>query len=267
MKKHSRRPAHESNQNPTPPATNPAPEQRDGESEKQSNGEQSDRETEKPRNPRNRDIDDTHDTHEVPPLAARVWTLQEAARIALEWQGGGDVVFNFARAVKAFEVTKGSPLPKGELPGAFSVWWSAAKAINGVLPAGADFEEYLFQFLDSFDRAKTPLGANVIEAAKLSMDKSGPPPEASRYTSPKIVRLVHLCHELQRIAGDAPFFLSVRSAARIIDCPRYETVLAFLNGLERDGILTLVSKGTLDCRRASRFRFNSSNPGNGRRKD
>src|SRR5882672_4029373 len=49
--------------------------------------------------------DETQETHEVPPLATRVATLQEAVRIALDMGVGENCLFNFARALMAFEVT------------------------------------------------------------------------------------------------------------------------------------------------------------------
>ena len=49
--------------------------------------------------------DETDDTHEVPPLATRVASLQEAVQVALHMGVGENCLFNFARALKAFEAT------------------------------------------------------------------------------------------------------------------------------------------------------------------
>ena len=223
--------------------------------EQRTRAEQRVRESESQRNRGIRDSDDTYDSHELPRLSACVGTLQDAARMALADKGPGDPVFKYARAVKAFELTVGRRLPKGELPAAFAVWWNMAKP---ELPGDADYDEYLFLFMEGYDKAKTPLGSNVIQNALARVESSSPPPEASRFKSPKIVRLVHLCHELQVISGDAPFFLSVRDAARAVDCKRYETAAAFLNGLVRDGILKLVARGSSGGHRASRFKYNFS---------
>lgn len=173
--------------------------------------------------------------------------------MALADKNNGDPVFKFARAVKAFELTHDIRLPKDELPAAFNLWWNLAQPD---MPQDTDRDECLFLFMDAYDKAKTPLGSNVIENALARVDASDTPPEASRYGSPKIKRLVHLCRELQIIAGESPFFLSVRDAARVIGCKRPESSAAFLNGLVRDGVLTLVSKGKAGGRKASRFKFN-----------
>lgn len=219
---------------------------------------QSDRETENHKKQsylRAREKNDTNETHEVSRLFTQIETLQDAARIALSDKSNGDPVFKYARAVKAFEMTRDARLSKKELSDAFRVWWDMAQSS---LPTGADYDEYRLTFMEAYEKAKTPLGANVIETALARVASSPTPPEASRYDSAKIKRLVHLCRELQTLAGDNPFFLSVRDAARAIDCPRHETAAVFLKGLVRDGILTLVSLGKAGGRQASRFKFNFS---------
>jgi hypothetical protein len=226
--------------------------QRGREAEKQRNGE-----SESLRDTGVRVSDDTDDTDELPPPEACVRTLQEAAQKALADKSHGDPVFRFARAVKAFEVTNNQRLPDLELRSAFAIWWSLAKA---GLPPETDREECLFLFMEAYEKAKTPLGANVIEIALQRVDTEPPPPETSLYESPKLKRLVHLCHELQLLNGNNPFFLSVRDAARAIACNRFETATALLNGLARAGTITTIERGKPGGHRASRFRFNFSRP-------
>jgi len=216
--------------------------------------EQRGRESEKRSIRENRDTDDTDDTDEVSPSGACVGTLQKAAEMALADNSPGDVVFRFARAVKAFELNTDKRLPKNELPAAFEIWWIKAKP---TLPPDTDREECLLLFLDAYDKAKTPLGSNAIENAVKSVDTSAPPPEAERYASPRMKRLVHLCHALQRIAGDASFFLSVRDAARAIGLSAKSLfmVSAFLHGLERDEVLKPVKRGKAGGQKATRYRY------------
>jgi hypothetical protein len=172
--------------------------------------------------------------------------------VAIADQGPGDRIFKFARALKAFEATTGVSLPKAGLRSAFNIWWSIARS---KIPQDAEHEEYLFLFLDAYNRVRAPLGANVLEMAARRMKCGARPPEANRYSSAKIVMLVHLCRELQLLACDSPFFLSTRDAGRLIGCP-HAIAAALLNGLVRDGILDPVTKGSAQNRRASRFRFN-----------
>jgi len=44
-------------------------------------------------------------------------------------------------------------------------------------------------------------------------DSNPMPPQAKRYSSPKLKRLVAVCCQLQLLQGNSPFFLGVR------DCP------------------------------------------------
>jgi hypothetical protein len=78
---------------------------------------------------------------------------------------------------KAFELTKDARLPKNELPSAFAVWWSVAKA---ELPPDTDRDECLFLFMDAYEKAKTPIGSNVIQNALARVKSSSPPPEAGK---------------------------------------------------------------------------------------
>jgi hypothetical protein len=219
-------------------------EQRDGESEPQSFGSYG-------------DFDDTNDMDELPPFGACVGTLQKAAEMALADNSEGDPVFKFARAVKAFELSVDKRLPKDERPAAFNVWWSMAKS---TLPPDTDREECLFLFMDAYDKAKHPLGSNVIQIALARVKSNLPPPAALRYESRNLKTLVHLCYELQVLAGDSPFFLSARDAARAIghSTKNLYHVSAYLIGLQSDGIIKAVQKFKPGVRRATRYRYVAS---------
>ncbi len=219
--------------------------------------EQRGRESETQSSTGNGDSQDTEDSEEKPRLFVCIRTLQEAAQISLDDKSPGDAVFKFARAVKAFEMTIDLRLPPKELPVAFGIWWTLAKP---TLPPDADREECLILFEDAYHKARTPLGANVIGSAIARLATTAPPPEAEKFDSQKIKRLVHLCHELQLLSGDRPFFLSLRDAARGIGCPKYETVGAFLRGLVRGGVLEPVEWGKPGGHRASRFRYVRQKP-------
>lgn len=222
---------------------------RNRETEFQSNGE-SENQT-KQRIRRNRDTDGTDDTDDSA-LAARVKTLQEAARLSLAVGIDGNSMFVFARALKAFEVTIGKIIEKKELGNALSVWWAAAAPH---LTLDDNFDEYLLLLKDAYEKVKTPLGSNALEIALERAQDQPAPPEAESYSSPKIRRLVAVCYQLQEINGSSPFFLSVRDCARIIGIERLETASAFLNGLVSDGILTVKQMGTPGGRRATRYRY------------
>jgi len=216
--------------------------------------EQRDGETENQRFGRNRDSHDTDDLDESPLQCARFRTLIEAAQSSLDDKSNGDPVFKFARALKAFELTVDTRLPQRELPSAFNIWWKLAAS---TLPTDTDREECLFLFLDAYAKAKTPLGSNVIQIALDRIKSSPPPPEVNRYESPKLKTLVHLCYELQLLAGENSFFLSVRDAASAIGLSKKSlmSVSSYMKGLIRDGIIKETEPSIRIERRATRYRY------------
>ena len=169
----------------------------------------SNRETEKRRFG---DTDGTKEKEDVPPLATSVKTLQEAVQLSLKDGLTENCLFTFARALKAFEITHDCRLPPDELESAFSLWWSAATPL---LPPDANFDEWRFDFLETFAKTHAALGANSLEEAVRRAAAGPPPPQAARYASLKIKHLVAVCYHLQLLQGNSPFFLSVRDAAKI----------------------------------------------------
>jgi len=194
----------------------------------------------------------TKATDELPPLAACVQTLPEAVQLSLKDGLTEQTLFIFARALKAFEITSHMHLSPADLAGAFNLWWSTART---VLPQEADFDEYRFTFQDAFSRARSPLGAHHLKEAVRRADTSPPPSQARRYASARIKRLVGVCFQLQKMAGQSPFFLSVRDAARLVGTTRLAEASALLAGLVRDGLLIEVVKGTPAGRKATRYRL------------
>jgi hypothetical protein len=200
---------------------------------------------------RHGDTDETQETEDVPPLAACVKTLPEAVQLSLIAGLDDKCLFNFARALKAFEITTNRRLPSAELSAAFAQWWNAAKPL---LPPDADFDECRFEFEATFAKTHAALGADSLQEAIRRADASPLSPQSARYTSPKIMRLVAVCYQLQLLQGKSPFFLGVRDAAQIIGIKNLYQANAILGGLVRDDVLIEVEKGTR--KRATRFRFN-----------
>jgi hypothetical protein len=111
---------------------------------------------------RNRDIDETQETEDVPPQAACVKTLPEAVKLSLNAGLDDKCLFNFARALKALEITINRRLPAAELSAAFAQWWNAAKPS---LPPDANFDEWRFDFEATFAKTHAALGANSLQEA------------------------------------------------------------------------------------------------------
>ncbi|GDY22972.1 hypothetical protein LBMAG56_43190 [Verrucomicrobiota bacterium] len=204
-------------------------------------------------------IRDTHaveESDDLPPLSARIATLPEAVAIALTHGFGKDCLFVLARAVKAFEATCGKPLPEAEWTNAFNLWWHQALPH---LPEDAPYDEYLLDFLMTYEKVRAPLGANHLQEAIRRATCNPPPPEAERFAnSPRLQQLVAVCYQLHRLAEGNPFFLSVRAAAGILDTNDLHRASKLLMGLEKLGILEIVAMGQPGQKKATRFRYRPS---------
>ena len=203
---------------------------------------------------RNRETKETKEREDIPPLAARVDTLQKAVQLSLRNGSLENALFTFSRAIRALEITTKCRLPREEIGNAFALWWSTAHNAK-LLPPDADFDEWRFDFEATFEKTRVALDANPLQEATRRAPASPMPPQAGRYTSAKLKLLVAVCYHLQALVGDRPFFLSVRDAARILETKNNADAAKMLSGLVRDGILTVVARGTPGGRRATRFRF------------
>ncbi len=118
------------------------------------------------------------------------------------------------------------------------------------------FDDTWFEFLRAWRNAKFPLGAGPMTEI-MQMALSAPlPPEALDYDTDEVRWLVVLCRELQRAAGEGPFFLSCRTAAVLLKVDQM-TAWRWLCGLVYAGLLQVVEKGrqAKSARRATRFRY------------
>jgi hypothetical protein len=83
------------------------------------------------------------------------------------------------------------------------------------------------------------------------------PEVAKQYEQQPLRLLVAVCRELQRASGEGPFYLSARTAGKYLDVT-HVTAWRWLRGLQHDGILQLVSKGSQSAHKASRYRWIST---------
>ncbi len=80
------------------------------------------------------------------------------------------------------------------------------------------------------------------------------PPAADKYKEPKLKLLLGLCRRLQRASGSQPFFLSCRTAGKLLEVDHLRAWRwLFLLVHNRD--LEQVEKGDRAKRRASRYRY------------
>jgi hypothetical protein len=204
--------------------------------------------------PRSQGATDAIDaTEDKPGLFTLVNTVQEAVALSLKDGFNADSLFLFARALKAFEQTHKHRMQRADRDSAFAAWWRSALPL---LPRERAFDEFRLSFLDTMSRVRSPLGSNSLDEAIKRADSTPLPAITQRYgSSPKLQRLVAVCYHLQILAGTNPFFVSARSAARVMGDTCKTQASKLLNGLVCDGVLIIVTKGLPGQKKATRFRF------------
>ena len=82
--------------------------------------------------------------------------------------------------------------------------------------ATKEFEATFVDFIDGWKHVRKPGNCGSLAEAANRARTAEPPPEAARFDSPELKLLVTLCGELQKEAGEEPFFLTCRDAADLI---------------------------------------------------
>lgn len=116
------------------------------------------------------------------------------------------------------------------------------------------FEETWIDFLRAWPRVKFPKGVEPMTQIFARAKASELPDIATNYQQAELRMLVALCRELQRAAGDGPFYLSCRTAGRLLQVD-HTTAWRWLWLLEQERVLNVAEKGSQSKRRASRYRY------------
>jgi hypothetical protein len=157
-------------------------------------------------------------------------------------------VFELARALKA--IPSLADAPADDLKEYVQHWHKLAKPIIRTQP----FEETWIDFLRGWPKVKFPKGAEPMVQIFERAVSEQIPKVAEQYEEERIRLLVSLCRELQRAAGDGPFYLSVRTAGRLLGVD-HTTASRWLFLLKHDGVLREVSRGSQKSRKASRYQY------------
>jgi hypothetical protein len=159
-------------------------------------------------------------------------------------------VFEYARALKA--IPRLADAEADDLKTFLRQWHQLAllKNVIGTEP----FEETWIDFLQAWPKVKFPRGQEPMTAI-LEKAKTNPfPPAVDRYQPDGLRLLVAVCRELQRVSGEGEFFLSCRTAGKLLGV-NYVTAARYLYLLAHDGIVEAVEKGDRARRRATRYRY------------
>jgi len=157
-------------------------------------------------------------------------------------------VMDLARALKAIHYL--ADAPADELKPYVLRWHKLALPHISTKP----FEETWIDFLRAWPRVKFPKGTEPMVAIFKQANESAVPRAALGYEIDGLRLLASLCRELQRASGDKPFFLSCRTAGRLLEVD-HTTAWRWLFLLAHDRIIEEVEKGDRTKRRASRYRY------------
>jgi hypothetical protein len=158
------------------------------------------------------------------------------------------MVFELARALKA--IPELSEAPANDLKAYVRQWHRLAASVI----ATQAFEETWIDFLRAWPRVKFPKGNEPIMTLLVKVKESKLPDIAMQYEQEPLQWLVALCRELQRTAGANPFYLSCRTAGRLLAVD-HTTASRWLFLLVSDGVLIEVEKGSQQGRRATRYKY------------
>ncbi|MDY7108772.1 MAG: bifunctional DNA primase/polymerase [Planctomycetota bacterium] len=158
-------------------------------------------------------------------------------------------IFDLARALKAIpELAESEPKA---LRATVRKWYELARP---ALSGEHGWDDVWADFIYAWPRVKWPKGHGPMSQILALVDEAELPAAAMQYDAPETRRLVAVCRELQRAAGDGPFYLSVRKAAEILGRDLM-TAHRRLNLLENDGILDAAEKGSPKTGKATRWRY------------
>jgi hypothetical protein len=159
-------------------------------------------------------------------------------------------VRELARALKAIPLL--ADAPGDNLEPLVRHWHrlGVEKGVIGTVP----FEESWIDFLRIWPIVKFPKGAEPMVAIFANAKQAVPPRAADKYESQDIRLLIALCRELQKAAGDRPFFLSCRTAGRLLGVS-HVAAWRWLFLLQHDHVIDEVEKGDPGKRRASRYYY------------
>ncbi len=158
-------------------------------------------------------------------------------------------IFKFARALKAIPALADAPV--ATLRDIVRRWHERALPVIGTKP----FDETWAEFVAAWPCVRFPLGQEPMTLIVQRADESPPPQVPEGCDAPQTRRLIAICRELQRASGDDPFFLSCRTAGRLLGMD-HVTAWRRLGMLEADGVLLVAKKGTTGTKgRATRYRY------------
>lgn len=117
----------------------------------------------------------------------------------------------------------------------------------------SDFTESWGDFMRGWEAVRIPYGSVLNRLlGEIDMNESAPESLKKLGYGEKALLLCRICRQLQRNAGEEPFFISSRQAGELIGL-HFTDAAATLNALVADDVLKLVKRGA--GKQASRYRY------------
>lgn len=138
-----------------------------------------------------------------------------------------------------------------DLEEVFEVWYRASLPYIRTKDRLTNYGEFCL----IWNWVKCPWGTKLMSEIKAQAESSPTPASAVQHElSEEQALLLKVCRELQRLAGDTPFFLSARTAADTVGV-HWTTASAWLRAFVAIGWLSLERKGTRAKQRATEYRY------------
>lgn len=179
-----------------------------------------------------------------------------ASTLPLELHKRNDCIFELARAFKGIPALAGAEL--ADLRELVEEWHRRALPVIET----RDFEATWADFIHGWGSVKFPKGSSPMELAIARAKLSETPAEAAHLSNDEIRLLAKICRELQRVAGNDPFFLSCRKAGEAIGMD-HTTANRYLSVLAAEGLLGVVQLGGPETMKATRFHYTGQRRGKG----
>jgi hypothetical protein len=116
------------------------------------------------------------------------------------------------------------------------------------------FEASWIDFAEGWGKVKFPVGCGPLQVLWAESLAAPLPRAALAYGDEDVRRLVAFCYQLQRHAGESPFFLACRSAGALLGTD-HTTAWRWLRLLEIDQVLVRISTGSQAKHRANEYRY------------
>ncbi|MBN2025120.1 MAG: hypothetical protein JW809_20250 [Pirellulales bacterium] len=162
-------------------------------------------------------------------------------------------VFDLARALRALPTLSDAAVEDLDILRPSVLLWHN-EGVRRELIRTEPFEETWIDFLRAWPKIRFPQGAEPMTAILQRARQAPPPPAAARYEQAGLRLLVALCRELQRAAGEEPFFLACRTAGRLLDVSHVQAS-RWLFLLAHNRAIELVERSQQGHRRANRYRY------------